>query len=81
MKFRGMEEGMRYESELRQWAVGSVHHTIRIAMKPIMLISAMYWGHEITMANIFTIIMMLGKLNWPMQMMPHFMESLRNTKR
>jgi ABC-type multidrug transport system fused ATPase/permease subunit len=50
-------------------------------MKPLMIISAMHWGHEMSMANVFIIIMMLDKLDWPMRMLPNFLTNVADTKR
>ena len=50
-------------------------------MKPLVIISAMYCGFEVSMANIAHILMMIDKLGWPLRMLPNFLSNLDNTKR
>ena len=42
---------------------------------------AMYFGNTISMASIFTTLMMIDWLHWPMHMLPHFFENVRRTRR
>jgi hypothetical protein len=81
MKFRGMEETMRYGSELRNWVVGVVQRILRQIMKPLVIICAMHYGHEISMANVFTIVMLIDRLDWPLRMLPNFLQNVTETKR
>ena len=80
-KWRSLEEGMRFGGELRNWSRHLFHHILGSMLKPAILTLAMYSGTEISMASIFTTLMMIDWLHWPMHMLPHFMENLRNTKR
>jgi len=72
---------MRYGGELRNWSRHLFHHLIGSMLKPAMITLAMYSGTEISMASVFTTLMMIDWLHWPMHMLPHFFENVRNTKR
>jgi hypothetical protein len=50
-------------------------------MRPLIISLAMYFGHDIGMATIFTTIEMINWLHHPMHMLPHFMNGVRHTKR
>jgi len=79
--WRNEENRLRYISTFKNWACDLVQRTLSEIERPLVIISAMYFGKEVSMASIFTTLMMIDMLRGPMQLLPNFKEGIRNTRR
>jgi len=58
-----------------------MHNTVGGVMTPVILITGAMLGVPLTMTSVFTICKLIGRLHWPLNMMPDFIIRVKETAR
>jgi len=61
-RWRSLEENMRYGGALKSWSKQLFHALLSRMLRPAMITLAIYSGREISMASIFTTLMLIDQV-------------------